>query len=81
MNIRTQEEYWDWFKSTLTEHSVKLKSIEKSMDKIEQLLKEQNGRIKTNEQDLVRFKTATTVVMFFLTILSGSGLLAAYMLQ
>ena len=79
--MRTQEEYWDWFKTTLTKHSVNLESIEKSMDKIEQLLKEQNGRIKTNEQDLVRFKTATSVVIFFLTILSGSGLLAAFMLQ
>ena len=78
--MRTQEEYWDWFKSTLTEHSVKLKSIEKTMDKVEQLLKEQNGRIKTNEQDLVRFKTAASVIMFFLTIMSGSGLIAAFML-
>ena len=30
------------------------------MDKIEELLKEQNGRIKTNEEDLVRFKTAVS---------------------
>mgnify|MGYP003126883246 CR=1 FL=1 len=69
MNMRTQEEYWDWFRTTL-----------KSMDKIEELLKEQNGRIKTNEEDLVRFKTAASVIMFFLTIMSGSGLIAALML-
>ena len=81
MNMRTQEEYWDWFKTTLTKHSVKLESINKTIEKVEDLLKEQNGRIKTNEQDLVRFKTATSVVIFFLTILSGSGLLAAFMLQ
>ena len=80
MNMRTQEEYWDWFRTTLTEHSVNLKSIEKSMDKIEELLKEQNGRIKTNEEDLVRFKTAVSVIMFFLTLMSGSGLIAAFML-
>ena len=79
MNMRTQEEYWDWFKSTLTEHSVKLESINKTIEKVEGLLKEQNGRIKTNEQDLVRFKTATSVIMFFLTLLSGSGLLVAFM--
>ena len=77
MNMRTQEDYWDWFKTTLTEHSVNLKAIEKSMDKIEELLKEQNGRIKTNEQDLVKFKTAVSVIMFFVTLLSGSGLVAA----
>ena len=80
MNMRTQEEYWDWFRTTLTEHSVNLNTIEKTMDKIEELLKEQNGRIKTNEQDLVRFKTAASVIMFFLTIMSGSGLIAALML-
>jgi hypothetical protein len=80
MNMRTQEEYWDWFRTTLTEHSVNLTSIEKTMDKIEVLLKEQNGRIKTNEEDLVRFKTAASVIMFFLTLMSGSGLIAAFML-
>ena len=80
MNMRTQEEYWDWFRTTLTEHSVNLTSIEKTMDKIEALLKEQNGRIKTNEEDLVRFKTAASVIMFFLTLMSGSGLIAALML-
>ena len=80
MNMRTQEDYWDWFKTTLTEHSVNLKAIEKSMDKIEELLKEQNGRIKTNEQDLVKFKTAVSVIMFFVTLLSGSGLVAALMM-
>tara|TARA_R100000664_G_C2642788_1_gene67001 strand:+ start:168 stop:410 length:243 start_codon:yes stop_codon:yes gene_type:complete len=80
MNMRTQEDYWDWFKTTLTEHSVNLKAIEKSMDKIEELLKEQNGRIKTNEQDLVKFKTAVSVIIFFVTLLSGSGLVAALMM-
>ena len=79
--MRTQEEYWDWFKTTLTKHSVKLESINKTIEKVEDLLKEQNGRIKTNEQDLVRFKTATTVVMFFLTLLSGSGLLVTFILK
>ena len=52
-----------------------------SLDKVEFLLREQNGRIKSNEQDLVRFKTATSVIMFFLTVLSGSGLLAAIILK
>ena len=31
MNMRTQEDYWDWFKTTLTDHSVNLKAIEKSI--------------------------------------------------
>ena len=61
MNMRTQEEYWDWFRTTLTEHSVNLKSIEKSMDKIEELLKEQNGRIGKTEVTLGWFKGITAM--------------------
>lgn len=81
MTSKAEGEHKIWVKSTLTAHSVKLESINKTIDKVEFLLREQNGRIKSNEQDLVRFKTATSVVMFFLTILSGSGLLAAIILK
>ena len=81
MTSKSDNDHKIWVKSTLTAHSVKLENINKTLDKVEILLKEQNSRIKTNEQDLTSFKTGISVVMFFVIILSSSGLLAALILK
>ena len=81
MTSKKENDHTIWVRSTLTAHSVKLETINKTLDKVEILLKEQNSRIKTNEQDLTRFKTGISVVMSFVIILSSSGLLAALILK
>lgn len=57
----------------------KLSGIEKSVDEIRIMLKEQNGRVRDNEKDLTSFKASATTVAFIITILSGSGFLLAWL--
>ena len=52
MTSKAEGEHKIWVKSTLTAHSVRLESINKTIDKVEFLLREQNGRIRRNESSI-----------------------------
>lgn len=62
----------------LAVQAVKLDNIEKNVDEIKVLLKEQNGRISKNENDLIAFKSSASIIALIVSLIASSGLLLAW---
>lgn len=56
----------------------KLDNIEKNVDDIKVMLKEQNSRISKNENELVAFKSSASMIAFLVSIVASSGFLLAW---